>query len=543
MKKRVPRSLLLFLCFSLLFSQLLWTGAAPAQTTGKVQNVILLIPDGMSVDGTTLARWYNGGTPLAMDEMACGLVKTYSSDAAIADSAPAGSAFATGYKSHTGYVATLPEVADMPGLDPIKDEDRNKPVATILEAAKLSGKATGIISTSEIMHATPADFTSHSPSRKNYDDLSEQQVYNGIDVVLGAGWDFLEGTKRDDQTDLISVIKDKGYDYVTTPQELQASMSDKIWGLFAPEALSYDMDRNPAEQPGLAQMTQKAIEVLSRDKDGFFLMVEGSKVDWAAHANDPVGIISDILAFDQAVKVSLDFAKKNQNTVVISVTDHGNGGLTIGDTGTNSTYDKEPLSTFISPLKKATLTGEGLESKLNADRSNVVEVMSQYYGINDLTADEIQAIKQAEAGSLNYTVGPMISKRAHLGWTTGGHTGEDVVLYEYAPNKVERLTGVIENTDVAKHMEEVMGLNLNNANKKLFVDADAAFEQIGATTELKDTGNNNLVLVVTKGETTLELPVNTNIAKINGETVELEGVIVHSSNRTFVPQAAVNLIQ
>lgn len=104
------------------------------------------------------------------------------------------------------------------------------------------------------------------------------------------------------------MIKDKCYDYLTTPRELQASTSSKIWGLFAPGALSNDIDSNSDDQPSLAQMTQKAIEILSRDKNGFFFMVEGGKVDWAAHANDPVAVTSAILAFDRAVKVSLDFA-------------------------------------------------------------------------------------------------------------------------------------------------------------------------------------------------------------------------------------------
>lgn len=543
LKRIFKTGVALALSLSLLSSQLIWAGVNTAEAAGKkVKNVIMMIPDGMSVDGTTLARWYNGGQPLAMDEMACGLVRTYSSDAAIADSAPAGSAFATGYKSHTGYVATLPEVANMPGLRPITEEDKNRPVATILEAAKLAGKATGVISTSETMHATPADFTAHSTSRKAYDDLSEQQVYNNVDVVLGAGWKFMDGNNRKDKTDLISVIKNKGYDYVTTPAALQASKSNKIWGLFAPEALAYEMDRDPAKEPSLAEMTGKAINVLSQDKDGFFLMVEGSKVDWAAHANDPVGVISDILAFDKAVKVALDFAKKDKNTVVIAVTDHGNGGLTIGDAGTTKTYDEEPLATFINPLKKAKLTGEGIESKLNADRSNIKEVMATYFGITDLTEAEIAAIKAAKPGSMNYAVGPIISKRAHIGWTTGGHTGEDVVLYVYAPNGVERLTGVVENTDIAKYMEEVLGLSLTDATKKLFVDANAAFKAKGASVELKDSGNNNMVLVVKKGATTLELPINTNIARMGDKKVELSGVIVYNGGRTFVPQDAVSLI-
>ncbi len=534
--KRVPAILIVLL---LLFSISVFP--AGAATAPAVKNVILLIPDGMSVGGTTLARWYKGGTPLALDEMACGLVRTYSSDAAIADSAPAGTAYATGFKSHTGYLGVLPDVADMPGLQPIPKGDERKPVATILEAAKLAGKATGLVVTCEIPHATPAAFSSHYPNRNNYDDILEQQVYSGIDVVLGGGSQFLEPGARKDKEDLIKAIKDLGYDYVTTPEALYKSTSSKIWGMFAPKDLSYDFDRDPAKQPGLAEMTSKAIEVLSKDKDGFFLMVEGSKIDWAAHANDPVGVISDILAFDNAVKAALDFAKKDKHTVVIAVTDHGNGGITIGDRETSNNYDKLPLSAFIDPLKKAKLTGEGIEKKLNADRSNIKEVMANYYGITDLTEAEIKAIKETKPGKLNYVVGPMISKRAHIGWTTNGHTGEDVVLYVYSPIN-DRPTGVIENTEIARYMEKALGLNLQETTKKLFVPARTAFEARGARVIWDNSDPHNPVVVVIRGNDKLRLPVNKNLAEINGKLVKMNGLTVYNGVTTFVPEEALDLL-
>ncbi|QUL98556.1 MAG: alkaline phosphatase [Candidatus Fermentithermobacillus carboniphilus] len=534
--KRVPAFLVLLLLLLSTFPFPAGAASIPA-----VKNVILMIPDGMSIDGTTLARWYKGGTPLAMDEMACGLVRTYSSDAAIADSAPAATAYSTGFKSHTGYLAVLPDVASMPGLQPIARGDEKKPVATILEAARLAGKATGLVATSEIPHATPAAFSSHCPNRNNYDDILEQMVYSGIDVVLAGGSKFLEPTTRKDKEDLIKVIKEQGYDYVTTPDAMNKSASSKIWGMFAPKDLSYDFDRDPTTQPSLAEMTAKAIEVLSKDNDGFFLMVEGSKIDWAAHANDPVGVISDILAFDNAVKVALDFAKKDKNTVVIVVSDHGNGGITIGDRGTTRNYDQLPLSAFIEPLKRAKLTGEGVEKKLNADRSNIKEVMATYYGITDLTDSELKAIKEAKPGTLNSVVGPMISVRAHIGWTTGGHTGEDVVLYVYSPTG-DRPTGVIENTDIAKYMERLLGLNLAETTKKLFVPVRAAFEAKGATVQWNTADPNNPVVVVTKGNDTLRFPVNKNLAEVNGKLVKMNGVTVFNGVRTFVPQEALDFL-
>ena len=511
--------------------------------TGTVKNVILMIPDGQSVGATTLARWYNGGKALTIDEMACGLVRTYSSDAAIADSAPSGTAMATGFKSHTGFVGVLPDVNSMPGMNPLAKGDERKPVASVLEAAQLTGRATGIIATSEIMHATPADFTAHDPSRKNYDNLSEQQVYQEVDVVLGSGESYFTKEERGDGEDLVSEIKNMGYDYVTTIEEMNNSDSEKIWGMFAPVDMAYDFDRDPAKEPSLAEMTAKAISTLNKNENGFFLLVEGSKVDWAAHANDPIGVISDTLAFDNAVKVALDFAKKDGNTVVISVTDHGNGGITIGNTATDSTYDKVHIDEYINPLKKATLTGEGVEKQLNDDRSNIVEVMSKYYGVNDLTDEEIEAIRETEEGSLNYTVGPIISKRANIGWTTTGHTGEDVPLYIYAPDNCEKLHGVIENTDIAKYISRVMGFDLATATSMLFVPVREEAEKLGATVLWDNTDAKNPNVVIKTEAKEIVVPVNKNIAYVNGNKVTLSGVTVFNGINTYVPQDVLTLIK
>ena len=527
------------------------TTAVPAYAVGidsvkadtPVKNVIIMIPDGMSTDAVTLSRWYNGGQALNLDKMASGLVRTYSSDAPIADSAPAGTAYATGYKSHTGFVGVLPDANTMPGLAALDASKKRAPVASILEAAQLDGRATGLIATSEIMHATPADFSAHYASRKAYDILSMQQVYQNIDVILGAGTNYLTESGRSDGNDLLSVIKDN-YQYVGTTAEMNAVTTGKLWGMFSDTALAYDMDRDPAKEPSLAEMTQKAIDLLSQDEDGFFLMVEGSKIDWAAHANDPIGIISDTLAFDEAVGVALDFAVSDGSTVVISVTDHGNSGVSIGSKATDSTYDKQSLASFIGPLSKATLTGEGLEGVLNAERSNVVEVMAKYYGITDLTADEIAAIKATKSGSMNYTVGPMIAKRANIGFTTTGHTGEDVTLYVYAPDGVDQLTGTVENTDIARYMETVMGVSLKDATDSLFVPARAAFEALGATVSY-DTGDPyNPAVVAVRGTTEIRIPVNTSIAYVNGVRTALTGVAVFDGIGTnYVPQSAIDLLK
>ncbi|UPO90239.1 alkaline phosphatase [Niallia sp. Man26] len=504
----------------------------------QAKNVIVLVKDGVSSTTTTLSRWYKG-EPLAMDEILSGGVRTYSAESAVTDSAPAGTAMATGNKSNDKFVGVLPEKVASPGVDSSLADNPYKPVANVLEGAKLEGKSTGIISTSEIQHATPAAFSSHATHRTDYDSIAEQQVYQNMDVVLGGGKTSLEAKNRKDGENLVDVIEDNGYDIVETRDELLNSKSKKLWGTFAPAALAYDMDRpqtNPKE-PTLAEMTKKGISTLSKDKDGFFLFVEGSKPDWAAHANDPIGMISDTLAFDEAVKEAVAFAKRDKNTLVIAVSDHGNSGISIGNQNTNSTYPSTPVSSYIDPLKKAEMTLEGALKQLNKDKSNVLEVAA-LYGIDNPTAEETKALNSS--ADLSKTLVQLLANRANLGFTTGGHTGEDLFMYSYGPGKP---TGLIENTDVAKSAAKALGFNLGELDKEVFVEAEAAFKKIGAKVSIDSSDKNNPVLIVTKGKTTAEIPVNKNIVTIKGKDKELKTVTVQTNGKFYVSKEAVNIVK
>jgi len=510
------------------------------KTNSSIKNIIVMIADGMSEDGVALTRWYNSydaktgnidtTKKMALDDMASGLVRTYwvnnNIPGAITDSAPAATAMSTGVKTNNKFLGV---------------SDQKSPLATILEAAKLAGKSTGLISTSQVMHATPAGYSSHYPDRSKEYIIAEQQVYNNIDVVFGGGSKNL--ADRPDNENLISVLKNNDYNYITTKDGL-SGLTGKTWGMFAPVAMSYEMDRtvNTPNEPSLAEMTKSALNILSQNNKGFFIMIEGSKIDWAAHANDPIGVISDVNAFDKAVSAALDFAKKDGHTMVIAVTDHGNGGISIGNSDTSGTYDKDPVSKFIAPLKKAKLTGEGIEAKLNADRSNIKEVMSNYYGIDDLTDAEVAAIKDTKAGSMNYTVGPMISKRACIGWTTTGHTGEDIVLYSYLPGD-NRITGTIDNTDLANISAAMWNINLKNVTNDLYKTAKTTFEAKGATVTVDGSNPENVQLVVTKGSNTLAIPENKNYVILNGSVYEISSIDVNIDGTFYVPTEVADLIK
>jgi alkaline phosphatase len=285
-------------------------------------------------------------------------------------------------------------------------------------------------------------------------------------------------------------------------------------------------------------MTEKAIQTLSKDKDGFFLFVEGSKPDWAAHANDPIGIISDVLAFDNAVAEALKFAKKDGNTMLIAVADHGNSGISIGNMNTTKGYNTTPVSAYIAPLKKAKMTLEGTTNKLKSDLSNV-EGVAKLYGLDNLTHDEKEKLKAAKKKmDVGRILTTLLANRANIGFTTGGHTGEDVFLYSYGPQKPE---GLIQNIDIAKTMAKAMGFNLEEVTNKIFLESEQAFKRIGATVSIDKTDVANPVLVVNHNKVEAQLSVNKNIIRINDKEYELESIIVESNGKFYVPEEAIQL--
>ena len=514
-----------------------------------VKNVIIVMIDGAGSTHSTVTRWYNGGKPLTVEQLVTGAIRTYSAESLITDSAPAATAFATGNKSNTKFVGVLPAKTTMPGVAQIAEDLKYKPVATILEAAKIHGKSTGLVATSNIQHASPAGYSSHTHNRGDYNDIAEQQVYLGINVLFGGGKQYLlskeQGGKRTDGENLIDVLKNQGYQFVETRDQMSKVTSGNVWGLFADDDMAYEFDRQQfrPQEPSLAEMTKKAIQLLSKNEKGFILFVEASKVDWASHANDPIGVISDTLAWDDAIKEALAFAKSDGRTMVLAFADHGNGGMSLGNKSTDKTYDTLPLANLIEPLKQATLTGEGVEKALGSDlsESNIRFIMNNFYGVSDLTADEVTAIQKTKPGLMNYTVGPMISRRSVIGWTTNGHTGEDLFLYAYGPNKP---TGTIDNTELATIPAQSMGLDLKAATNNLFVEADKTLTGIGATVFLDKSNAANPVVVVQKGLKRAELPVSKNIVKIADKTYVVQGltVVAAKTNKVYIPQQAIDLI-
>jgi alkaline phosphatase len=410
---------------------------------GEIKNVIFLIGDGMGISYTTAHRYLKDDPATktmertTFDKYLVGTQMTYPEDPAqnVTDSAAAATAMSAGVKTYNAAIGV--------------DNDHSE-VKTVLEAAKEKGKATGLVATSEITHATPASFGAHDISRKNMNAIADDyydEMINGkhkVDVMLGGGTSNFVRPDRN----LTEEFKKDGFSYVTNREQMLKDTNGQVLGLFAPGGLPKMIDRDEAT-PSLEDMTSSAIQRLQKDKDGFFLMIEGSQVDWAGHDNDIVSAMSEMEDFERAYKAAIEFAKKDGHTLVVATADHSTGGYSIG---ADNNYNW-----FGAPIKTAKRTPDFMAAEIGKG-ADVETTLKKYIDL-ELTQEEIQSVKKAaetkKVTEIDNAIEKIFDTRSHTGWTTGGHTGEDVPVFAYGPGK-ERFAGQIDNTDMAKGIFNIL---------------------------------------------------------------------------------------
>ncbi len=411
-----------------------------------------------------------------------GMNTTYSADTLVTDSAAAGTALATGKKTNNKMISVSP--------------DGNTDYRTLVEEAEAKGMGTGLITTTRLTHATPATFASHNVSRYNANEIAVDFVESGVDFFAGGGLRYFipQGfvdvqkdafgdtikSKRKDNRNLIAEFANKGYNTYYGEMgakdfdEYTPDSKDKVFAAFTYSHLPYEIDRinNPQyNAPSIADMTQKAIDTLSWYENGFFMMVEGGRIDHACHANDAGGSIHDTLAFDKAVGKAIDFYNEHPDeTLIVVVGDHETGGMGLGFSK-NYFLNLEALEG-----QKASFDGT-IFGKYDGDREAYFEYIAEAAGLTNLTAKEKAEIEKAmdivDSGAEFdvATYGPdyygpvgiatthVLSNRANIEWTTYAHSGT-IIPFTAMGVGADEFAGYLDNTDIAKTMAEVMNFQL-----------------------------------------------------------------------------------
>ena len=355
-----------------------FTGSIHSTSDGL--SVILMIGDGMGFEHVQLAQWVEMGVngTLNMQTLPIkGKAVTRNIANSITDSAASATAIATGYKTYNGIISK-----SLAGVN----------LLTILELFQQLNKSTGIITTTEVTHATPAAFYAHTLSRDNEYEIGQQLVTSGIDTIMGGG-----SNKFASQ---LNTIQNNGYTIIENRTELFSLAGGKIFGLFTEGAFPYEQDRNRELIPSLAEMTNKSLDILSQDENGFFLLVEGGQIDWGSHVTNEVNVALETIEFDKAVKTAIDYVESHNNTILIVTADHETGGLVVSS----------EMST--TPLPNENNTDEFNEN-LRINRTHEIS----------------------------------------LSWGSGGHTNANVPIFAYGNYLNPLANSTIENTKLHSLMK------------------------------------------------------------------------------------------
>ena len=418
----------------------------------KAKNIIFVVSDGMSSGTLNMADLYlsrktgKGSNWLQLykeNKISRALMDMASASSIVTDSAAASSSWGGGFRIKNGALNV--------GLN----GELHLP---IWQKFKKAGKMAGCVTTVPITHATPAGFCVASKSRNNQEYIAEEYLKFKFDVMMGGGDNYFASEKRKDKRDMYAEFASAGYQVVKTRNEMMAADTSKpILGVFDDSGLPYSKDRESSKEltqkiPTLAEMTHKAIDRMKDNPDGFVLQVEAGKVDWAAHGNDIAGLLYDQVAHDEAVKVAMDFAEENQETLVIITSDHGNANPGI-IYGKNANDNFDALQNY-KHTNEWILMGLGKETSLSQIKERIA------YANNFAVTDEEAKLLHSYYTDLNVEDGlynpkhlpfqalaEIQKKHNSVGWISMDHSADYVELAMYGPGS-DLLNPFIKNTDL-----------------------------------------------------------------------------------------------
>jgi alkaline phosphatase len=428
---------------------------------GKARNIIFLVSDGMSSGTLNMAdlllqrKEGRGSTWMDLYRQNRGsraLMDTASADSLVTDSAAASSAWGGGTRINNGK------------LNVNADGSFNKPV---LQKFKEAGKSVGCVTTVPVTHATPAGFCVNMKHRNMQDKIASEYLELKFDVMMGGGLEYFDGSKREDKRNIFGDFVSGGFQVVKTRSEMEKTIPGKpVIGVFCEDGLPYDLDMQndpdlKAKISTLTEMTQKAIDLMSRNSNGFVLQVEGGKVDWAAHANDTSALIYDQIEFDRAAGAAVKFAESRDDTLVVITTDHGNANPGL--------IKSDKVDEMFDTLQTVKHTNDWVLNGISGDDtlSDVIERLHFAQGIT-ITKEEAKfisdAYKRIDGPGLYNPYKLPFQKLAEIQqnytsvyWSGMNHSADFVELAMFGAGS-EALPPFVKNTDLHNYMLMVTGV-------------------------------------------------------------------------------------
>ncbi|WP_252314262.1 alkaline phosphatase [Sinobaca sp. H24] len=427
----------------------------------NIENVIVLIGDGLAAGQLEVSRALEYGKEdlFHMEQLPnVGLMQTYSNDNHVTDSAAAGSAMATSQKTDNGMVSMTPD---------------GESHETILEAFQEQGKMTGVVVNNSVTDATPAAYTAHTDSRDNHEDIARQQFDSQYDILFGGGLEnFLPEAQEGE--DLTERFQEEGYEFVQTREELMnAPVTDKMLGLFADGnmALEADIDQMEEEdQPSLSEMSDVALQAMEQDEDGFFLMIEGSRIDHAAHFASANGVHQEVVEFDRTVELVQEWASERDDTLVVVTSDHETMGMSMTEVMDVEAWQEMPATSeyMVEQFEMDEESGMYTEASMRSAYEEYANMELTDEDIERLQnslyeedGEPIDAFYQAvEAGLIiaeHYHLDVYSQNITQLSESTSGHSGNMVPIFADGPGS-DSFNGVFDNTDLSKIIAEEAGI-------------------------------------------------------------------------------------
>lgn len=451
----------------LAFAGFAWTGLDKSYAAQPPKNIIIMFADGAAPTQWDFGRYSSAvlrkqpfaTTDIVFRKGVLGLLSTNPYGPYVTDSAAGASAMSTGFKVENGAVSVTPD---------------GTPRLTVMQAARAAGKRIGLVTTATVYDATPAAFSVNMKSRRDSQALVDLYLELEPDVLMGGGADYFlpagaPGGKRKDSKDVIDAFRAKGHQVARNTAEMKAASGPKLLGLFADDDMDFELDRDPSREPATAEMATVALKALSQQSpNGFVLLVENENTDTAGHANDAAALMRALWAFDDAVKVALEFQRRHPDTLVIVTGDHETGGFSptyaLKDLSSLSSGNRfNPGEDQLRMLERITMSLNRVHEKLGRKPSGEAldQLLAEHFPGFRLDPDlrELVLARKTDERNFTYlpqnTLGRMIARQTGYYWGTAGHTPEPVAVGAIGPG-AELFRGYQDNTDFGKHLHRLI---------------------------------------------------------------------------------------